>query len=516
MFLRRHWPVLLIWGFGSLTWLLYTYPCVKDDCWFYMVIARNLALTGHQTFSGIFPTNGAHPLWLYTLAGYSYLVALIDPSLLSELSYAVPLSAFLVLCGTWNLARIADKFELPSLVVAGLPLAFVLHWNMLYSEGHMLFFALVLLLRATFELPLDKPRGALLAGLLLGFVFLARLDSIFFVIAYATWYVWRVRQAKLILYVAVAASVVAVPYLIANYVFFGSAMPVSGWMKSSFPTVHIRGFGTWGFIASLFGYSIFWGIVPMVFSLLVLATIRSIPPALKQVAWVLLAGTVGQFFYIALFTLEATAWSWYYIIPMVLGAICAGIAWRNLILVVPQRMGSIAQARWAGNAVSTLVVALFVAATVVLRWGHGTEINPTVVRIIDFLQEHDIHHTGILVSDRPGYMAFASDNYVVAADMLTLNRPLYESMVASPDALKFLMNYCRDRHRPLEYVVYVGRTYMMPSDDFRSLVLNDPRQRPNLKPIGRIGFPAPPLRICIDGVNVPFVVWHLPGGIAEE
>ncbi len=121
--------LLVVWLLGTASWFISPYIYVADDCWFYVVIARNIATTGSQTFSGIFPTNGVHPLWLYLLSGYTYVCKLIDARLLKIASYAVPLSSALVLWGGFNLLRAARTLKLSPLLFAVVPVMFVLRFR---------------------------------------------------------------------------------------------------------------------------------------------------------------------------------------------------------------------------------------------------------------------------------------------------------------------------------------------------------------------------------------------------
>ena len=57
---------------GTVSWWLYPNSYIGDDPLFYLVVARNMVFSGIQSFSGIFPTNGVHPLWQYLLAGFTY------------------------------------------------------------------------------------------------------------------------------------------------------------------------------------------------------------------------------------------------------------------------------------------------------------------------------------------------------------------------------------------------------------------------------------------------------------
>ncbi len=79
-------------------------------------------------------------------------------------------------------------------------------------------------------------------GMILGFVLLARLDLIFFAALLAFSYVWqhiesmRLEPTKFFLFV-VGGLLIVLPYLFYNQMYFGSIMPISGALKSSYPHV---------------------------------------------------------------------------------------------------------------------------------------------------------------------------------------------------------------------------------------------------------------------------------------
>jgi hypothetical protein len=110
-------------------------------------------------------------------------------------------------------------------------------------------------------------------------------------------------------------------------------------------------------------------------------------------------------------------------------------------------------------------------------------------------------------------VAFRSpDNFIVAADLLTANRNLYEEMVSSPDALQTLLEHCRQRGRPIKYLLYLRteKGFLLPRADLRSVVLHDPRQYPAIKPIGELHLPEPPVKVIRSGGRVLFAAWRLP------
>ena len=70
-------------------WSLNPYPWIADDSFFYLVIAKNIVLNGEQTFSGIIPTNGIHPLWTWILASWTFIINIFDPKYLDNPHYII-------------------------------------------------------------------------------------------------------------------------------------------------------------------------------------------------------------------------------------------------------------------------------------------------------------------------------------------------------------------------------------------------------------------------------------------
>jgi hypothetical protein len=109
---------------------------------------------------------------------------------------------------------------------------------------------LVLLLLALFGYGLHISRArlsrycALWFGAIAGFVVLARLDMAFIPLALlgCCWHYIRDRNTRAmamaaIVFAVIGCCVVVFPYLLFNYTRFGSVMPISGALKSSFPSL---------------------------------------------------------------------------------------------------------------------------------------------------------------------------------------------------------------------------------------------------------------------------------------
>lgn len=315
-------PVAFLFTFMVGMWFLRTEAFISDDSYFYLVISRNLALEGHQTFSGIMSTNGAHPLWLYLLTAYSWIVsALFGPGTLNIPEFALPLSVALLAGGCvvwWKIGGIL-RIHQPTLVF--IPLTFITFFGVLYSEIHLLFFTLSLLVMSVIGRNSGGRLRYALIGALSALVVLSRLDTIFLIGALGVLLFIADRDFRGLAMMSLTFMAITLPYLVSNYLIFGHAVPVSGYIKSTFPEVIARGFQTQGGGLSLSfeGYSIFFGILPIAFALTLWPTYQD--RLTRLVIAAILGGAIFQFLQIALFTRGHTGWYWYYLLPVTAGAL---------------------------------------------------------------------------------------------------------------------------------------------------------------------------------------------------
>lgn len=243
------------------------------DAFYYLNIARNFASGQGLSFDGEFPTNGFHPLWQLVLAGLwkmgravgaseivllygvavfqvvaiGLAVILLGQAMLmahrrvSPLLLALPVGLYalsvLPLWLSYGRRLTEDNPEEGSLPLYGTLWSYV---NGMESSLAILLFALAALLFVR-----GGPSGGVSSGLVLGAVLglltLARLDLVFIPIALAA-VVGGValrrhdrRAAAFALATASAVGALVVVYLLWNRSYAGSAFPVSGASKSSFP-----------------------------------------------------------------------------------------------------------------------------------------------------------------------------------------------------------------------------------------------------------------------------------------
>jgi hypothetical protein len=492
-----HSPVVLILALTAAAWFGSTRSFVAEDSYFYLVAARRLALDGHHSFSGVMPSNGFHPLWLYLLTAYSWIASVVDRGLLWHVAFAVPLSLSLVAGSAWMLRAAECELDLPAGSALLPPLVFVSTFGVLYSEAHVLLASLSWLLYLIARAAGGARPPASIWGLALGVVVLARLDMALLAIAVALWLSrttlrdWGDRIAA-----AAAGLAVVGPYVAANLWFFGGAVPISGWLKSSFPTPTPSGFSGGGLSLSLSDYAVAYGVIPIAFSLAVLLLQmrrERAHPALALFA----TGACAHMVYTMSFA-SWCGWHWYYVLPVFTGS----LAWAFLLRDAGDRAAMIATAQR---------VLLVVAAAVILGRMVSRDNRSEPMRAIQArLASPELAGKTVFVSELPGEGAFLGRANVVAADMLTGNRIFYDGLVAAPDPWAYFEQYCAQRGAPVHEIIYAGGEFVR-WDGADELIWLDPKVS-SRRPLGRIATGTRE----IWRRDVPFAVWRAASRTAGQ
>ncbi|HOC60586.1 MAG TPA: hypothetical protein PKN70_11585 [Smithellaceae bacterium] len=463
----------------SCVWLSNPAQYISDDAYFYLVLARNLVAQGLHSFSGVFITNGVHPLWTYVLTGYTLLVNVAHPGLIHTVTYAIPLSAICLAFGSYNFFVVGRRMGKAGILLPLLPSCYLTFFGVLYSEAHFFYLMLSLITRFIATQPPQTTWRQAQLGALGAAVILARLDSIFLIFAVM---VWRQRQSRSIAKSLIPLSVcslILLPYLLSNWIFFGGLMPVSGWMKSSFPLLNPRGYEP---PLTLLGSSIPFGILPLIAGLAALINSR-ISHENKKMLGIYLFGAFCQFLYVGLFTRSHTFWRWYYVVPMILLALSTSL--------FASTFGN--KCRPVVYAVIILCLGGLISGSF-LKFSRDESPENKALKIIRYLADNQIHHQTILVSDFPGQVASQDmSNRIIAADMLTGNRRLYQEMKDSGNALEYLLRLCRNKGKPIAYIIYVGNYFLVPDGRGEKIVYNDPKRYPDQIPWGSLNVPSGPL-----------------------
>jgi hypothetical protein len=291
--------------------------------------------------------------------------------------------------------------------------------------------------------------------------------------------------------------VVVAPYLISNIALFGGLLPISGWMKSSFPVLFLQ--KTIWSINSFLEYNIIAGIAPLLFSGFVLIfSYKYIP---NYFFYVYCTGSLLHFLYTALFTRFHTMYWWYYIPNIILFAFAGAIFFKRPLLATTNKF-----------ILKILFLALFCATLIAWRWDKtfaDRKLQDSVQQILNYISQNNIKNTTILMSDVPGVIAFFTSNNIIAADMLTANRKFCDSMRASSNALEFTFAYSEAFNKPIQYIVLfdnVSSKFLELDRLKRSIKYYDPHVYPIKKSIGQIDLYREPDFVTSDkGV----LVWKI-------
>ncbi len=216
-----------------------------DDAHYFFQIARNVAGGLGQSFDGINPTNGFQPLWMYLLVPLFWLFHgapefLVKVCMIYQLPY-LAVAAWL-LWKLWNglsgsrAALLGTILYIPSVLITSAK----------GMESCVLVLTITALIYAAWKYEIfskRNPTDELLFGVLLGLVFLARLDMVFFALVIG--FIGLSQSIKerssspmvRVLLIGAGSALVVMPYLLYNKVAFGSMMPISGQLKSTFPVI---------------------------------------------------------------------------------------------------------------------------------------------------------------------------------------------------------------------------------------------------------------------------------------
>ena len=225
---------------------------VTDDAYYYFKVAALVAAGEGLTFDGVNSTNGFHPLWMLCLVPIYWVFGAEGESGLRAALALVTLVAGGTFWVAYSCIR-AYAGRAAAVVGAGALLAPICLNPLLNGlETGLLTLLLFGVLWACRKAELLSLRAGLgknvVLGVLLALVFLCRLDTAFFVLAvvgliglrWVTGCEGKVPVGRLLgkyLQVGLVGLAFTGPYLLWNLVKFGHLTPLSGALKSSFPTL---------------------------------------------------------------------------------------------------------------------------------------------------------------------------------------------------------------------------------------------------------------------------------------
>jgi hypothetical protein len=206
---------------------------MPDDSFYYFEIARNILAGNGSTFDGLNPTNGYHPLWLLTILPIFSFFADSTPE--------IPIYAVLALSALLNAAlgivllSIISRYTSSAWIQAAVLGVWFFNPFNLYEmisglETPLSVFLIALFILLTIRYAENASmRRLVFVGVAAGLMMLARLDNVFYFIAFLAWLLYRDFRGAIpkALTVGVVASVIVLPWLIWNLATFGTVMTSS-------------------------------------------------------------------------------------------------------------------------------------------------------------------------------------------------------------------------------------------------------------------------------------------------
>jgi hypothetical protein len=396
---------------------------LQDDAYFYLQIASNIVAGHGSTFHQITPTNGYHPLWMWLTTAC---MGIAGGDRLSGLHIVIAFQVVLFVATALVFRRVARMMSLRYWSVGLAIIAIYLLATGVYgSEAHIN--ALTLVTGIAFlwhALERDTSRVWFISGLMFGVAILARLDNLFVAFALIGFAISFDNQrnprliARRTFATALGGALVVLPYLGYNILHFGHAMPISGAIKSIFPSILIdfNNLGEMGRLAAPFG------LVALLTGLVVDRDAR------RRVIWFGVgAGVVLHAIYVVAYTDHYTFWPWYY----VSGVIAAGLSASYWAEWIANRIKVLVPETTSYVLVSLAAVALLSLGTA-RAWLKGmgpihlgpVELNiqineyrwPDEVGL--WLKENLPPESAVFVYDWPGAIAYYSDLRLVPMDGL--------------------------------------------------------------------------------------------------
>jgi len=233
-------------------WSLAGLGVLRDDAYFYSVLARNFQKFGFLTLDGEMPTNGVQPLWMLLQITLVKLFPWVHEVRLLTVSSWFFYVLFVFSAVWFAFGRALRHSGWRAAIIAFLVLKTT--FQRLTLGGLETPLLLTILILTMFDVddyarPRERQSGiaamgrTVLLGMFTALCFLVRTDLFWFPVLAAGWLMLREktigRQTAVFI---VTVSALVVPYLLHNFLAYGSLIPISGrvkvfLMKEMYPTL---------------------------------------------------------------------------------------------------------------------------------------------------------------------------------------------------------------------------------------------------------------------------------------
>jgi len=234
--------LLTILGLGLLPRLAFIFKgpysiirILPDDCFYYLKTCQYIAAGQGSTFDGIHLTNGYHPLWMVITTALAFFIHNPLVLLKAALGLSILASCFSTIVLYKLLKKITDIWWLP-LVGSSLyffnPQAITNSMDTLGTTVSTLLFITAVYITVLHIINKNKIKRLIpLLGVVLGLLFLARTDNVFYIIVFffiAIYQNQKQLRLKSALILTGTTALVISPWLVWNLIRFGSFMQSQG------------------------------------------------------------------------------------------------------------------------------------------------------------------------------------------------------------------------------------------------------------------------------------------------
>ena len=432
---------------GSLAYTLIP----QDDFYYYYLTAKHVAANGFSSFDGIVPTNGYHPLWMWCIAGLSFLSRGNDNTcfvmieivqiLLSVITASLVLKLFRELYGKqpWlNAIALLVSLLLTVLIFLGME-------TVVCIPLYLLFFIKVYGLLKSRVAPiafLNNRTPAILAGFVGTLMVLARLDTLIAIALTLILLIAYRLDKKKILSFLMGLTPLAI-YFIYNKTCFGGWLPVSAQAKQLSDGLHFS-FRAIEAIGTPRG-SLYFALTMIGFVLAIISVRRKRYTDISVGVRLLIFAISLLFTLVLALRLSWSSYVWYfYPFP-----ISAGAALFEMRERIPQKLQ-----KWNDRLASVAMPIIMAFAFVILfRDIRGltshinlveaqTRAQPNIyIHALGIKQFTDSHPGRYAMGDRAGLTAFITGRPFLQTEGLAADQAMVDSIAASADLLNVLRKY---------------------------------------------------------------------------
>lgn len=396
-------------------------PFFADDSFFYLVVGRNFALDHGSTFNRLMPTNGYHPLWMLLCA----LVYRIVPDRVAGLHAIAALIVLLNLAVLLLVQRLLRRLGAATWIAWTVLVPFL--FGLQLGTESSLSAAVLAAMLLSLERYLERPTWAAAVAFhgLAMLAVLARLDSIFVIAClWTAVLLWAARRKerdalRQTLALVPLYAVVWGGYLLSNWEWHHTWMPISGLLKSSNAADHSFG--------QNLPHTALLALAISALSLFILWR-KQRDRWLRVAELPFFAGVLLHAAYITVRMTSETRWTWYY------------VSWALLAAVTAARAGGplLRGKRRLRNAAMACAVLLSLALWYRMGWKHSQlEQRDLPVLQLEQYVEGQQHVRSLLAYDQPGAMAYYTRISVVPLDGLMGDRA-YQQELAQQGVWEFI------------------------------------------------------------------------------